>query len=78
MGYAQQRTQQYDDALESYRRSDILQSGNGWTLRHMAQCLRLTSHPSDALELLLQAEKRDPDNLSLQIQIGDCLVDLKR
>ena len=78
MGYAQQRTQQYDDALESYRRSDILQSDNGWTLRHMAQCLRLTSHPSDALELLLQAEKRDPDNLSLQIQIGDCLVDLKR
>lgn len=78
MGYALQRTQQYDDALESYRRSDILQSDNGWTLRHMAQCLRLTSQPTDALELLQQAEKRDPDNLSLQIQIGDCLVDLKR
>ena len=77
MGYAQQRTQQYDDALESYRRADILQSDNSWTLRHMAQCLRLTSHPADALELLLQAEKRDTDNMSLQIQIGDCLVDLK-
>ena len=78
MGYAQQRIQQYDDALESYRRADILQSDNGWTLRHMAQCLRLTSRPADALELLLQAEKRDSENLSLQIQIGDCLVDLKR
>ena len=78
MGYAQQRIQQYDDALESYRRADILQSDNGWTLRHMAQCLRLTSHPADALELLLQAEKRDSENMSLQIQIGDCLVDLKR
>ena len=30
------------------------------------------------MELLLQAEKRSADNLSLQIQIGDCLVDLKR
>ena len=78
MGYAQQRIQQYDDALESYRRADILQSDNGWTLRHMAQCLRLTSHPADALQLLLQAEKRDSENMSLQIQIGDCLVDLKR
>ena len=78
MGYAQQRTQQYADALESYRRADILQPDNGWTLRHTAQCYRLTGNPDAALELLLQAEKRSTDNLSLQIQIGDCLVDLKR
>ena len=78
MGYALQRIQHYDDALESYRRADILQPDNGWTLRHYAQCYRLTGQPKDALELLLQAEKRSADNLSLQIQIGDCLVDLKR
>ena len=78
MGYALQRIQHYDDALEAYRRADILQPDNGWTLRHTAQCYRLTGNPKDALELLLQAEKRSADNLSLQIQIGDCLVDLKR
>jgi tetratricopeptide (TPR) repeat protein len=78
MGYAQQRTQQYADALESYRRADILQSDNGWTLRHMAQCLRLTSQPAQALKILLQAEKLAADNLSLQIQIGDCMVDLRQ
>jgi tetratricopeptide (TPR) repeat protein len=78
MGYALQRTQQYEDALEAYRRADILQPDNGWTLRHTAQCYRLTGNPEAALELLLQAEKRSADNLSLQIQIGDCLVDLKR
>ena len=78
MGYAQQHIHKYEEALESYRRADILQSDNGWTLRHMAQCLRQVSKPSDAMELLLQAEKRDPENLSLQIQIGDCLVDVKR
>ena len=33
--------------------------------------------PKEALQLLLQAEKNSADNLSLQIQIGDCLVDLK-
>ena len=78
MGYALQRTQRYEDALEAYRRADILQPDNGWTLRHTAQCYRLTGNPEAALELLLQAEKRSADNLSLQIQIGDCLVDLKR
>ena len=78
MGYALQRTQSYKEALESYRRSDILQSNNNWTLRHSAQCLRILGQPQEALELLLQAEKKSSDNLSLQIQIGDCLVDLKR
>lgn len=78
MGYALQRTQSYKEALESYRRSDILQSDNNWTLRHSAQCLRVLGKPQEALELLLQAEKKSTDNLSLQIQIGDCLVDLKR
>ena len=77
-GYALQREHRYEEALEAYRRADILQPDNGWTLRHTAQCLRLTSHPEEALPLLLQAERQDTDNLSLQIQIGDCLVDLKR
>ena len=78
MGYALQREQRYEEALEAYNRADILQPDNPWTLRHTAQCQRLTAHPKEALELLLQAEKLDADNLSLQIQIGDCLVDLKR
>jgi len=78
MGYALQRIQSYKEALEAYHRSDILQSDNNWTLRHSAQCLRILGQPVQALDLLLQAEKTSPDNLSLQIQIGDCLVDLKR
>ena len=77
-GYALQRTQSYKDALEAYRRSDILQSNNNWTMRHSAQCLRILGEPEEALKLLLEAERNSADNLSLQIQIGDCLVDLKR
>ena len=78
LGYALQRTQAYGEALESYRRSDILQPDNNWTMRHSAQCLRVLGQPNEALNLLLEAEKNNADNLSLQIQIGDCLVDLKR
>lgn len=78
LGYALQRDHKYADALDSYKRADILQSDNVWTLRHMAQCCRMLQQPGQALELLLQAEKSDADNLSLQILIGDCLVDMKR
>lgn len=78
LGYALQRTQAYKEALEAYRRSDILRSGNSWTMRHSAQCLRILGNPEEALSLLLEAEKNNQDSLSLQIQIGDCLVDLKR
>lgn len=78
LGYALQRDHQYAEALESYKRADILQSDNVWTLRHMAQCCRMLQQPGQALDLLLQAEKSDAENLSLQILIGDCLVDQKR
>ena len=78
LGYALQRTQSYKDALEAYQRSDILQSDNEWTMRHSAQCLRVLGEPQEALEILLKAEINRSENLSLQIQIGDCLVDLKR
>ena len=78
MGYALQREHRYEEALEAYHRADILQPDNGWTLRHTAQCHRMTANPEEALQLLMQAEKQDADNMSLQIQIGDCLVDLKR
>ena len=78
LGYALQRIHSYKEALEAYRRSDILLSNNNWTMRHSAQCLRILGEPQEAFKLLLEAEKNSSDNLSLQIQIGDCLVDLKR
>ena len=77
-GYALQRIRSYSEALESYIRADILQPDNSWTLRHTAQCYRMQGESTKALELLLRAEKYSSDSLSLQIQIGDCLVDLKR
>lgn len=77
-GYAYQRCHDWTNAIESYERADILMPDNAWTLRHMAQCLKMTKQYDRALEMLLTAEKTDSDNLSLQIQIGDLMVDLKR
>ena len=77
-GYAQQKNGNCAQALESYLRADILQADNPWTLRHMAQCYRMMNQPSKALDILIEAEKSDTENISLMVQIGDCLIDLKR
>lgn len=77
-GYAQQKTGNCEHALESYLRADILQSGNQWTMRHMAQCYRLLNEPRKALEILSDTLKASPEDISLLVQTGDCLVDLKR
>lgn len=77
LGYAMQHSGHWEQALESYFKADLLQPDNVWTLRHMAQCHRVLHAPDKALELLLEAEKSAPDNLSLQIQIGDCLLEME-
>ncbi len=77
-GYACQRCQEWQDAIDCYERADILMPNNAWTLRHMAQCLKMMKQYDRALEMLLMAEKTDSNNLSLQIQIGDLMVDKGR
>lgn len=78
IGYAFQRSRKYNNALECYCRADIMQPDNLWTMRHCAQCYRVLGNPQKALETLNHAELFDSENLSLQIQIGECLVDLKQ
>lgn len=76
LGYAYQRSNNYQDAIESYNRSDILRPDNLWTMRHLAQCYRLTGQPKEALQMLLAVESSEPDNMTLQMQIGQCYVEL--
>lgn len=78
MGYAFQRSHKYSKALDCYCRADIMQPDNLWTMRHSAQCYRILGNPQKALDTLNHAELFDSENLSLQIQIGECLVDLKQ
>lgn len=78
LGYAYQRCNNHKEAIESYNRSDILRPDNLWTMRHLAQCYRLTGQPEEALQMLLAVEAADPDNMTLQMQIGQCYVELEK
>lgn len=77
-GYALQKMNRCEDALEYYEQADVLAPDNLWINRHLAQCYRKVSMPKRALEYYKKVEAVTPDNLNLSLQIGQCLVELKR
>lgn len=73
-GYACQMSDGWTEALECYRRADILQPDNLWTMRHTAQCMRQLGNFEGASALLDHALELTPDDLTLVLMAADCLV----
>lgn len=78
MGYAYQQTSQLIQALQAYKKADLLQPDDFWTNRKMAMCYKLTSDNENALKAYRHAHFIKPENLSVQLQIINCLMELKR
>lgn len=77
IGYCLEMTNDYPIALENYLHADLLEANSKWTLRHIAKLYRNTSHPEKALSYYKRLETIEPDNLSVQINIGHCYLELK-
>lgn len=76
IGYCQQMLNNNSEALEAYLRSDLLASGKSWTLRRIAQLYRTLNQPQEALDYFEKAKQITPDNLSLELNIGHCHLEL--
>lgn len=77
IGYCLEMTNNYSSALENYLHADLLEANSKWTLRHIAKIYRNTSRPEQALSYYKRLEVIEPDNLSVQINIGHCYLELK-
>lgn len=77
IGYCQEMIQSYATALESYLHADLLDGNSKWTLRHIGKIYRSLSLPEKALPFYKRLESMEPDNLSVQINIGHCYLELK-
>ncbi len=77
LGYAWQKTGNYQKALDYYLKADILLSDNLWNLKKIGLCYRYLKQPELALPYYRQAELQDPDDLKTEISIGHCLLDLQ-
>lgn len=78
IGYSYQQTSQLFQALEAYRKADLIQSDDYWTLRKMALCYRLTGNTQKALDTYHHINFIKPGQLSVLLQTANCLIELKK
>lgn len=74
MGYAMQQQGKISDALTYYEQSELLNSDNVWTLRHIAYCHKLLGNITSALDYYKRVEDADFENLSVAMNIGHCYL----
>ena len=72
VGYCLQMSGQYQEALQSYLKAEMIYPDSLWTLRRIASCYRTLKKPEAALEYYLRIEQMNPDNLSIEMNIGHC------
>lgn len=77
IGFCQEMNNNYQASLDTLSHADLLESNNKWTLRHIAKIYRTLSQPEQALIYYRRLEILEPDNLSVQINIGHCLLEVK-
>jgi tetratricopeptide (TPR) repeat protein len=78
IGYCEQMEGNMEAALAAYLKSDLIASGNSWTLKKIAHCYRMLKNPEEALAYYQKAEALNPDNLSVLLNIGHCYLELKK
>lgn len=78
IGYAYQQTSQLFKALKAYKKADLIQPDDFWTIRKTAMCYKLTGDAENALKAYRHAHHIKPENLSVRLQIVNCLMELKQ
>jgi tetratricopeptide (TPR) repeat protein len=76
MGYCCQETGDYEEALNYYRKAELIDR-KVWTLKKIGLCLRRLGKDEEALEYYIQAADLEPDNLHTAIMTAHCYMDLK-
>ena len=75
LGYALQRQAKYEEALQAYRRSLLIEENN-WTLQHLATCQKKLGLTEEALQSYEQLLETEPDKKSFLLAKGQLLLDL--
>ena len=75
-GFCLQQLKKYEEAIEQYEKADLMRPNNLWNITHLAQCYNYMGELKKATQYYLKAEELSPDDLNLQLQIGNSLAKL--
>ncbi|MFP4288936.1 MAG: tetratricopeptide repeat protein [Bacteroidales bacterium] len=78
IAYCYEKTGDFENALDYYKRADLIETNRLWIVQKMAFCSKYLNNWSQALLYYRQAEKQKPDDLKIQANIGQCLIYLER
>lgn len=78
MGYARQMLGDTPEALRYYEQSEMLDAASAWTRRRLAACHRAMGNYESALRYYRSLADDRPDDVSLALNTGLCLVKLRR
>lgn len=78
MGYCMQQQEHTAEALEYYERANLIRPDSAWTLRQMARLYFKTADYPQALSVLHDLEKLDPDNVDTLLRLGECHIALQQ
>lgn len=77
IGFCEQMNGQIQPAIDAYLHADLLKPDSPWVLRRLATCYRSLKRPDKALEYLHRYEAARPNDVSAQMAIGHCHLDLR-
>lgn len=75
LGYAYQKTQQLDNALDEFLKADLIQPDDLWTIKKIAFCYRLKGDFTKAIEYYRHADFVKPEQRNVSKSLAGCFAD---
>jgi len=76
IGYCYQQSGFYEDALDYYKRAELIDR-KVWTVKKIGLCLRRLGRYEESLNYYLQAAEMEPENIHTIMMVAHCYLDLK-
>lgn len=76
MGYCLEMESELEEAIEYYRKAELLNDNDVWTLKHIALSLRYCSKTAEALEYYKRIETLQPNNIATTKNIAGCYLEI--
>lgn len=78
VAFCYEKTGAFKQALEFYKKADLIESDRLWIINKMAFCCKVVNRWEEAYQHFRHAEKLAPDDLKIQANIGQCLIHLEQ
>lgn len=74
IGYCYQQLGKNEEALQAYRKSELLAPDSQWLLRRIAHTLKVLGQPQEAIYYYKRLVEANPSDINLALNLGHCYL----